>query len=91
MQAIITKYLGATNTKGARVKASCQRGSITVSWDHAETSEKNHVLAACALVCKFGQEDLVQYGTQPAGSNPWLRPFVSGVLLDGSWAHVFTN
>jgi hypothetical protein len=33
MQAIITKYLSATNHRGARVKASAQAGSLTVGWD----------------------------------------------------------
>lgn len=88
MQAIITKYLPATDTKGTRIKASCTRGSVIVPWDYAESSERNHALAACELVKRFAQEDTGRYGTVPV-ENPWLRPFVSGVLLDGSYAHVF--
>ena len=54
MQAITTKYLGATNFRGARVKATCQAGSITVSWDCAGNVDENHDLAARALIVKLG-------------------------------------
>lgn len=30
MQAIITKYIPATNTRGTRIKATCSPGSITI-------------------------------------------------------------
>lgn len=30
-QAISTKYIGPTNYRSARVKASCEAGSVTVS------------------------------------------------------------
>ena len=33
MQAITTRYLPCTNCRGSRIKAECERGSITVSWD----------------------------------------------------------
>ena len=32
MQAIITKFLSPTNTRGARVKAFCAAGSVTVGF-----------------------------------------------------------
>lgn len=49
-QAIETKYLGPTNSRGARVKATCQAKSATVSWDYALNSQGNHEAAALALV-----------------------------------------
>lgn len=52
-QAIITKYLGPTNHRGARVKATAQAGSITLSWDDALDVEDNHTSAARALCKKF--------------------------------------
>lgn len=53
-QAITTKYLGPTNFKGSRIKATAAAGSITVNWKHEHGSEANHRLAAMALVDKFG-------------------------------------
>lgn len=54
MQAITTKFLGPTNFRGSRVKATCQAGSLTVSWDHALDSEANHDVAARMLAEKLG-------------------------------------
>ncbi len=52
-QAIVTKYLGPTNYRGARVKATAQAGSITHSWDHAYSVSDNHRIAANLLMMKF--------------------------------------
>lgn len=52
-QAIITKFIGPTNFRGSRVKATADAGSITLSWDHALNSERNHDAAAEALARKF--------------------------------------
>lgn len=54
MQAIVTKFLGPTNVRGSRVKATCEAGSVTLSWDHALNSEGNHDAAAKALAHKLG-------------------------------------
>ena len=51
--AIVTKYLGPTNTRGARVKATCDAGSVTVAWDYALNEEDNHNAAARALILKL--------------------------------------
>lgn len=56
-QAIITKYLGPTNTKGSRVKASCEAGSVTVAWDHELDVESNHRKAARQLQLKLNRND----------------------------------
>jgi hypothetical protein len=45
--AIVTKFLGPTNTRGSRVKATTPSGqSVTIDWDHALDSEGNHNRAA---------------------------------------------
>lgn len=36
MQAIQTKYLPATNYRGSRIKATCERGSLTIGYSEAE-------------------------------------------------------
>lgn len=53
-QAITTKYLGPSNVKGSRIKASCQAGSLTLHWDDALNSEQNHITAARALADRLG-------------------------------------
>lgn len=76
-QAIVTKRLPATNTRGSRIRAWCDRGSLTVSWDFGLESDKNHRAAAQALVDKFVKEDVAKYGTH---TNPWARPFIQGTM-----------
>jgi hypothetical protein len=53
MQAIITKYLGFTETKPARIKATAEAGSITLSWDEGISDDANHWKAAKAIIDKF--------------------------------------
>ena len=53
MQAITTKFIPATDTKGSRVKATAQTGSVTLGWDHSLNPADNHKAAAMALVDKF--------------------------------------
>ena len=58
LQAIQTKYIGPTNSRGSRVKAYCQAGSITVSWLHNLNSEENHKRAVLELIKKLGWDDI---------------------------------
>ena len=64
MQAIQTKYIGPTNTRGSRVKATCWLTSITVSWDHSASVEENHTAAIEALVCKLNNDRIVKEHSQ---------------------------
>ena len=86
MQAISTRYFGPTNTLGARIKATCERGSITIPLDYGLSGDAIHRAAVMALVLRFMEEDFKR-GT-PKESNPWNRPFASGSLPDGTMAHV---
>ena len=52
-QAIVTKYYGPTNSKGARIKASCEAGSIWFGYASRHTSDKNHALAVLKLIKKL--------------------------------------
>jgi hypothetical protein len=52
-QAIATKYLGATNTRGGRIKATAWGGSTTVPNDYALDVQDNHKAAADALIAKM--------------------------------------
>jgi len=53
MQAIVTKFLSPTNTRGARIKATAAAGSVTVSYDY-EGDDAAHMKACLALVAKLG-------------------------------------
>lgn len=86
MQAIHTKYITQTGKLGSRIKATCDRGSITISYPHDLHGDEVHREAVRQLVARFIAEDSIRY---PASNNPWARPFVTGGLPDGTYAHVF--
>ena len=56
-QAIITKFLGPTPTRGSRIKAASWRGSVTLPYDHALDTAANYRAAAQALCDKFSRMD----------------------------------
>ena len=68
MKAIQIKYLGATNTKGARLKAWTEAGSLTVSRDFALSPyEQANALAAEYLAEHNWPCDVAGFGTLPNG------------------------
>ena len=90
MQAIETKYICPTNTRGARLKASCGRGSIIISYPDEFNMEKAHIKAANELITKFNVMDALQYGKESVKSGKgWNTPFVTGQLKDGTFVHVY--
>ncbi len=92
-QAIITKYLGATNSRGSRIRASCARGeSLFFPYPHELEGEEVHRAAVHALVEKFAVEDEVRVLRaldERCRVFPWKRPFVTGQLASGEYVHVF--
>ena len=53
---ILTKYLGPTNTRGSRVKATSGGGmSVVIAWDDELNIDENHAAAAAALAAKLWQ------------------------------------
>ena len=54
MQAIRTKYHGATNTKGSRMSAKCERKTIYLAYDSSLDSDANHRKACNALRLVMG-------------------------------------
>jgi hypothetical protein len=63
-QAIETRYLCPTNTKGGRIKATAAAGSVTVPYDYALDTQDAHRVAADALIAKMGWQ-----GTFAQGGN----------------------
>lgn len=55
MKAILTKYHGPTDTRGARISATDGDGNrVTVPYDHALSLGRNHDAAALALCGRLG-------------------------------------
>ena len=64
MQAIITKYIPRTDTKGSRIQAKCEAKTIYFSYDYALNTEGNHIAAARELIKKLGWDgEWVKGGT----------------------------
>tara|TARA_R110000851_G_scaffold5164_1_gene21551 strand:- start:494 stop:733 length:240 start_codon:yes stop_codon:yes gene_type:complete len=53
MQAIHTRYFGATDRRPSRIIATAQAGRLTVSWDHELGVEDNHKAAALAFAARY--------------------------------------
>jgi hypothetical protein len=79
MNAIQTRYFGPTNTRGARIKATCETGSITIGYPHELSGMACHALAAKALVKKLGWTDS-HYGE-----------LLGGQLKNNDYVFVFNN
>ena len=75
MQAIVTKYLGPTYTKGGRIKATCAEGSCTIGYPHELDQKEAHVAAARALCDKLPDE------------GGWAQPFLTASTV-GGYVHV---
>lgn len=87
MQAIITKYIPATNTKPSRIKASCERGSLIQSIDHSLNDGENHRSACDALCAQFDAEDIAR--GHPKSDLHWGRPKASGQIPTGEYVFCF--
>lgn len=53
MQTIRTKYIGPSNTKGSRIKADCEGGSVTIHIDNSKSIEENEKDACDKLKAKL--------------------------------------
>ena len=79
MQAINTKYIGPTNSRGSRIKATCAAGSITISYPYELSGQAANRKAAEALVSKLGWVDTYYGG------------LLGGQLANGDYAFVFNS
>ena len=77
MQAIQVKYLPTTNTKGSRLKAFCDRGSITIPFPYTNDDGAE---AVKALVNKFIAQDRKEYGDD---CQSWVGWYIKGTLKNG--------
>jgi hypothetical protein len=85
LQAIVTKYLGPTNVRGSRIKATAAARSLTVHRDDSLGIEENHARAAQQLA-----ELLEWRGKWVMGGTPDGRGYVFA-CLDGTFGAAFTT
>lgn len=84
-QAVVTKWIGPTSTRGSRVKATASAGSITLHWDHTLNPEQNHMAAAKALAEKFSWKGDWYAGGMPNDSGYCF------ICTDGCSASLFST
>jgi hypothetical protein len=70
MQAIKTKFVGATNTRGARIVATCATARRVSAFDHELSDADNHRKAVRELTQALGWDIYCPYhgGELPDGS-----------------------
>lgn len=57
MQAIKTRYIGPTDYRPSRIKASCEAGSIIIPWPYDLNVNDAHTFAAIQLIKKLNWFD----------------------------------
>ena len=78
MQAITTKYLSATDYRGARIKATAgkDRPSVTIPYSYGggnqRMDEDTHAAAALLLARKLGWPGRLVCGEVEAGHKVWV-------------------
>lgn len=87
MQAITTKYIDPTSTHGARIKATCTDGSLSIPYPRELTGEDAFAKAAMALVRKLGWvKTCPKTGNH---QNGYVGAWVCGQTHDGAWIFCF--
>ena len=89
--AIVTKFLGPTNFRGARIKATIPSGkSVTLHWDHALDSSENHLRAAAKAYEKLilsTWKDSVWQASVAAELAPWVQMTLEAYGVKG-YVHI---
>lgn len=86
MHAITVTYRPRSNTKGSRLVASCERGSIEIPYPHEAASGTVEWTAARALIERFVEEDNKIPRLSPS---PWLGTWIEA--HQGKGRTVFVN
>ena len=80
MQAIFIKYISATNTKGSRIKAFCDAGSITIPYPHELNHSDIAPHVAKLLMEKLGWTSEF-YGEVVCGGAPRKSPYMDVAVI----------
>lgn len=78
-QAIRTKYVGPTDTRGSRIRVTCDCKSKFYAWDDALNGAENHYRAAMRLFKELGWDapNKKEKGTLVGGSIGNIYYFVT--------------
>jgi hypothetical protein len=71
MQAIRTRYHGPTNSRGSRITATCEAGSLTLPRDYSLDVDQDHARVAQCLVTRMGWPG-VYHGGSFGGDYYWV-------------------
>ncbi len=80
MQAVITKFLGPTNTRGARIKVTSWLGSSTYSYDYEAALP--HEEAFIQWLAETNKRMAKKYDC--VGDEPWFKAVAKGNSPDGT-------
>lgn len=72
------------------MKASCERGSLMVEWEHGLNPDQNHRRAAKLLLDKFAAEDVAKYPGTTLESHHWGE-VITGEIEGGVCVHVLVG
>lgn len=83
MNAIVVKYLGPTNRRGSRMKATDGMMTATVSYDDGLSAQMNAESAARLLIQKRGW-----FPSSPKQPNLYGAFWAMGILPNGDYVYV---
>ena len=86
MQTIETKYMGATNYKGSRIKATHEGNAqtITTGYNHALNLDENHQYAARQLMHKLKWDGEMHGGSTKTGM-AWVFVSEDSLVIKGKF------
>ena len=83
MQAVITKYIGQTANRGARIKIDSGYGSKTYPYDHA--SDEAHDAAFYEWLKEVNEKMKLEYpANQQAQEGEWFKKVARGAHPSGT-------
>lgn len=83
MQAIVTKWMPPTDTRGSRIKVWCDAKALVVPWDHEYGAQVNHQNAIAKLLRAQGWGGQWVTGAAPKRSPHFLvAVHVSGLMSE---------
>lgn len=88
MYVIVTKYLGYTDTKSSRIKATTNdKQSVTIEYDQGLSQQSNHDNAAHKLALKLNRKGSYVRGAHPDGKGDvYVRLGVGAAIGDDALA-----
>lgn len=80
-QAVITKFFGPGNVRGARIKASAVAGHVWHEYTYELSADGNHQAAARKLIEKYGWGGNWHEGGMPDGNRCYVNSTDSFVFV----------